>query len=85
METVPYHPYRARQVMDGDVLIGTIERDHEGHGKGFTATLEATGETRWFRRSDNARNWINEQRGEMQQSDQLEQAFSLRFQWDGYE
>lgn len=75
-----YNPYRPKQVMDGDVLVGTIER--ETTSKGCYATLEATGEQMWHPSVGAARQWLMDQRGEMRHQDSVEMRFSLRHQWD---
>lgn len=72
--------YAPKQVMDGDVLVGTIEYDYPG----WVATIEATGETKWFSRVDPARQWVYDTRGEMSYQDKLESDLSIRFQWHGY-
>jgi hypothetical protein len=73
------NPYRPRQVMDGDVLIGTYERDHTS---GAWATLASTEEQKWFSTSSMAHQWLLDQRSDSQHQDRLETSFSFRHQWD---
>lgn len=82
-DPIKYNPYRPSQVMDGDVLVGTIEREPTavGYGANYIATVAQTGETEWFSTKAAARDWLHDQRGEMTLADQLE----LRFQWNGYD
>lgn len=74
---------RTKQVMDGDVLIGTIEKDYKGGG--IWAVLASTGEQHWCHNSDEAYNWLHEQRSEQQLEDRLELDFSFRYEWHGYD
>lgn len=76
----PNH-YATAHVMDGPMLVGTIEYDSPG----WVATVLATGETEWFPRKEAARTWIKDQRTEMTLADKLEQDLNVRFQWHGYD
>lgn len=69
-----------RQIMDGDVLVGTIERDRQSGG--VYAVLEETGEQEWFKSGDAARAWLIGTRVDNQDEADREFSYSLRHQWD---
>lgn len=75
------NPYRTQHVMDGDILVGTVEYDSPG----WVATVLATSETQWFPTKPAARAWIRDQRIEMTLADKLEQDLNIRFAWHGYD
>lgn len=72
------NPYRPRQIMDGDLLIGTVEYDYPG----WLAIVEATSATQWFSTIDQAREWVRDVRDQMVHQDAAELRLSLRHQWD---
>lgn len=76
----PNH-YATAQVMDGPMLVGTIDYGYPG----WVATVLETGETQWFARKDAARTWIVDQRSEISHQNKLEQDLNVRFAWHGYD
>lgn len=68
-----------RQVQDGDIVIGTVERDRESGG--VYAILESTGEQKWFKRGDAAEYWLRNEHASLRMEDEYERSFA-RHQWD---
>jgi hypothetical protein len=69
--------------LDGDVPVGTVER--AAFERGWTATYEETGETKWFKHRQSAMDWLQDKRTDELQANALEQELSVRFEWQGYD